>query len=629
MKSADLAGENIARLLELFPMCALEQRDSLGNLQKKIDFEKLKLLLGEAVADDGERYEFTWAGKREAYLQAAAGSTKTLRPAREDSVNWDSTQNLYLEGDNLEVLKLLQKSYLGKVKMIYIDPPYNTGSDLIYDDDFRVSAKAYAVRNGARSDQGMRLRANTQSGGRFHSDWCSMIYPRLLLARNLLADDGAIFISIDDNEVENLKKIGHEVFGEANFIGQWNWYKSATPPNLSKKIKKNIEYILCYEKKHNSFKYRGIRKSSPSSNGLLNQTNREGILAFPAGAVEAGLADGLYRAGMYGTDRYRIELLDDVHVKNGLFSDRFRLRSRFKWSQEKLENELANGTKIAIRTASFSPSYEKTEYDPEVPPNLIDKSVYVDTTEQAGRMLAALFDNQKVFDYPKPVDLIVYLMDFLCGEEDLVMDFFSGSATTAHAVLQENARRGLRRKFILVQIPEAVDGHSEAARAGYTDICEIGRERIRRAIRKIKEETPDTGADLGFRVFRADESNMKETFFTPKEYTQMQLAGLESGIKPDRTELDLLFGCALDWGLPLSLPYEAKTVDGCTLHLYGNGKLAACFAEHIPESAVRAMALLHPQRAVFRDDGFSESCEKLNVEEIFHTLAPECRIKVI
>lgn len=629
LTSKDITKSNIELIMNTFPSCITEIKDENGKLQRRIDFEKLRECLGEAAADTDERYEFTWVGKREAYIEFTRRTTKTLRPIKEGSVNWDSTQNLYIEGDNLDVLKLLQESYIGAVKMIYIDPPYNTGSDFIYADNFAKSADEYNEEIGVYDEDGIMMFKNTESNGRFHSDWCSMIYSRLLLARDLLADDGAIFISIDDNEVENLKKICNEVFGEANFIGQWNWYKSATPPNLSKKIKKNIEYILCYERKHNSNKYRGLKKSSPSSNGLLNQTNKFSILTFPANVVESGLPDGLYKAGKYGTRNYEINLLTDVRVEGGVFIDEFQLQAKFKWGQENLLKEIAKGTKIAIRTKSFSPSYEKTDYAPEVPPNLIDKSVNVDTTEQAGKLLTELFDNVKIFEYPKPVDLIMYLINFICDEDDIVMDFFSGSATTAHAVMQLNAVQNTNRKFILIQLPETTEETSAAYKAGYKNICEIGEERIRRAINKIRNDNKNTTADLGFRIFKLDESNMNDVYFSAEEYTQNLLQLLESNIKEDRTEEDLLFGCLLDWGLPLSMPYKEQQIDGCTLHIYNDGDLVACFNENVPDSVIRTIAKMQPLRAVFRDSSFPDSPAKINVTEIFRMIAPNSRVKVI
>ncbi len=646
MVSKDIIKERIDTIAGLFPNCVTETVDESGKLKTAINFEMLQTMLSESAADAEESYEFTWVGKKASIAEANMPIRKTLRPVIKDetagtgsdskgtpycssgSVNWDTTENIYIEGDNLDALKLLQESYLGKIKMIYIDPPYNTGNDFIYRDCFTRSAEEYANESGQIDEAGNRMFRNTDSNGRFHSDWCSMIYSRLILARNLLSKDGAIFISIDDNEIANLKKICDEVFGESNFIGQWNWFKSATPPNLSKKIKKNIEYILCYEKGKNSVRYRGLKKSSTSSNGLLNQTNRFSILKFPANTVEAGLSDGIYRAGKYGTSSYEVNLLDDVTVKNGLFISEFRLQAKFKWGQGKLLSEISNGTKISIRTNTFSPSYEKSDYDPEVPPNLINRDVNVDTTEQAGKLLSSLFDDVKLFDYPKPVDLLMYLINFICDKEDTILDFFSGSATTAHAVMQLNARDGGHRKFIMVQLPEVTDEHTEAFKAGYKNICEIGKERIRRAGAKIKSET---GADIdyGFRVLKVDDTNMEDVYCAPADTTQQMLLNFESNIKPDRTDIDLLFSCLIEWGLPLSMPYSSEQIDGVTVHTYNDGDLIACFDKDIPESAVKAIAKRKPLRAVFRDDSFENSPSKINVGEIFKMLTPDTRVKVI
>ena len=628
-ETPDMVAGNIEKIGTLFPAAVTEMRGEGGTIKKGINFEVLKQLLSRDVVDGDECYEFTWVGKKAAMAEAARPITKTLRPVKEDSRDWDTTENLYIEGDNLEVLKLLQESYLGKVKMIYIDPPYNTGHDFVYRDNFRRSQQEEDAQMGLLDEEENRLFENTESNGRFHSDWCSMIYSRLALARNLLAEDGVIFISIDDNEVENLKKCCMEIFGESNFIGQWNWFKSATPPNLSKKIKKNIEYILCYEKSRTSHKYKGVQKTSPSSNGLLNQTNRFAQLRFPANTIETTLPDKTYKAGSYGTSSYEINLLQDAITKSGYFVTDVLLEAKFKWGQENLLNELQKGTRIFIKTESLSPSYEKCEYDPEVPPNLIDKTVSVDTTEQAGKTLSSLFDENKVFDYPKPVELIKYLSNFVCNSDDLILDFFSGSATTAHAVMRLNAEDGGHRKFIMVQLPEPCDEKSEAFKAGYQNICEIGKERIRRAGDKIRAEHPDAKLDTGFRVFRVAESNMEDVYYHPEELTQTMLGGMVSNIKPDRTDMDLLYACLLDWGVELNLPHTSEVVDGCTVHNVDAGALVACFDENVPDSVIRYMAALQPLRAVFRDSSVPSDDSKINVTEIFKNLSPDTKVKVI
>ncbi len=475
-----------------------------------IDFDTLIEAVGGTPQNDPEEYCFTWAGKNAARKEAETPPTGTaLRFLRDESSEPDTTENIYIEGDNLEALKLLKEKYAGKIRVIYIDPPYNTGSDMIFRDRFTMSAAELAALSGDSSEDS-QLQRNNQEGARYHTNWLNLMYPRLIAARELLADDGAIFISIDDNEVENLKKLCDQVFMPSNFVGQWNWYKSATPPNLSRKIKKNIEYILCYEKNKSNVRYKGVHKTSHSSNGLLNQTNRMATLRFPGGKIDTGMENGIYRAGRYGTDRYEIELLDDVTVESGYFVNAFRLKAKFKWSQEKLDSELASGTKVSIRTRAFSPSYERREYEPEVPPNLINKEVGVDTTEQAGKALTALFEGLKVFDYPKPVELIEYLAGFICREDDIVLDFFSGSATTAHAVMKMNAEDDGHRRFILVQLREECPQDSELYRRGYTNICEIGKERIRRAAEKLRNDYPLAKFDGGFRVYEVAECNIRE-----------------------------------------------------------------------------------------------------------------------
>lgn len=486
---------------ELFPEACTENN---------IDFDALLEAVGEAPQSAPEEYCFTWAGKSAAKKEAETPPEGTfLRYLPDESSEPDTTGNIYIEGDNLEALKLLREEYAGKIRVIYIDPPYNTGSDMIFRDRFTMSSAELAALSGENTEDS-QLQRNNQEGARYHTNWLNLMYPRLIAARELLTDDGVIFISIDDNEVENLKKLCDQVFVPSNFVGQWNWYKSATPPNLSRKIKKNIEYILCYEKNKSSVRYKGIHKTSRSSNGLLNQTNRVSVLFFPGGKIDTGMDNGIYRAGKYGTDRYDIELLDDVNVENGYITNAFRLKGKFKWSQVKLDSEIEAGTKVSIRTRAFSPSYEKREYEPEVPPNLINKEVGVDTTEQAGKALTALFDGLKVFDYPKPVELVQYLAGFVCREDDIILDFFSGSATTAHAVMKMNAEDDGNRKFILVQLREECPPDSELYRRGYTNICEIGKERIRRAADKLHEEHPMSQFDGGFRVYEVAEIRKTE-----------------------------------------------------------------------------------------------------------------------
>ena len=532
----------------------------------------------------------------------------------EKSKNADTTENIYIEGDNLEALKLLRQNYYNSIKMIYIDPPYNTGNDFVYNDDYSMSQEESDIAEGVVDELGERYTKNQKSTNKFHAKWLNEMYPRLKLAKDLLTDDGVIFISIDDNEVENLKKIACEIFGESNFIGQWNWYKSATPPNLSIKIKKNIEYILCFEKNKNSLKYKGIQKTSASSNGLLNQTNSIGVLRFPKNVVDTGLADGVYKAGKYGTASYDIELLEDAVVESGIFISEVVLKSKFKWGQENLLSEISKGTKISIRTNTFSPSYEKSEYDPEVPPNLIDKSVYVDTTEQAGKLLNALME-EKVFDYPKPVELIQYLSNFVCLSDDIILDFFSGSATTAHAVMQLNAEDGGNRKFIMVQLEEKTDEKSEAHKAGYNTICEIGEERIRRAGDKIKAENPDANIDIGFKVFEIANTNIKWNELELKD-EQIDFDSLSDtpdqiDFKQGTKDIDVVYEIMLrQKNIPLSSKIEVLDGIGSRTYLYADSYLV-CLETQVTNDMIDKLASLDPTpfKYIFRDSAFKDDID--------------------
>lgn len=611
------------------------------------------------VDGERERYQFTWPGKREAKLEARRPTRKTMRPCPEKSVDWDTTQNLYIEGDNLEALKIMRETYAGKVKLIYIDPPYNTGHDFVYDDDYSQTRAEYDAESGDYDEEGGRLVANPESNGRFHSDWCSMMYPRLMLARDLLSDDGAIFISIDDNEVRNLKNICDEVFGAIRFVGQWTWYKSATPPNLSKKIKKNVEYVLCYEKSKNDIKYKGLKKESKSSNGLLNQTNRVSTLCFPANVVETGLKDGIYKAGSYGTQSYDIELLEDTSVRSGVFDQPIKLMAKFKWSQPKLEQELSRGTTIAIRTISLSPSYEKEEYDPEVPPNLIDSTSGVGTTEKAGAALDQLFDGKRAFDYPKPVELISYISDFVCDDDDLILDFFSGSGTTAHSVFAQNLNNGSSRRFILVQLPESLEEQEDRARTDSAKqiarngisicdsvnkphtLCSIGEERIRRAGEKIKAEIdkaneqlelgaePKPVPDIGFRVLRVDESCLKDEYATPEQYEQTELDLFTDNSAEDTLPLDLLFQVLPAFRIEYSAKIVEREIGGKACFDVNDGQLIACFDEAVSTEALEAIAREKPIYAVFRDSSFASDADVANLDELFKTFSPETIRKVI
>lgn len=614
LQSLDIEMDNVRNLSKLFPEVVIDG---------KVDMKKLKGLFGEYEDESNERYSLNWPGKSKAMRIAQTQTTATLIPQKEKSKNWSKTNNIYIEGDNLEVLKILQKSYYEKISMIYIDPPYNTGSDFVYRDSFKDNVRNYLVMSGQINNDNLKSTTNTESSGRYHSNWLNMMYPRLKLARNLLKKDGVIFISIDDNEVENLKKICCEIFGEENFIGQWNWMKSSTPPNLSCKIKKNIEYILCFEKQKNNTKYRGIKKQSSSNNGLMNQTNKVDILTFPANIVKTTLKDGLISKGSYGTNNYKIDLLEDTMVKDGVFIRDIKLQGKFKWKQEKLLREIESGTQISIKGISLSPSYEKNEYDPEVPPNIIDKNVGVSTTESAGKALAELFDGMKVFDYPKPVDLIKYLYNFTGGSDDIILDFFSGSATTAQAIMELNSEDSGNRKFILVQIPEKIDDKSDAYNNGYKTISDIGRARIDISGNKIKEKLgKESSLDIGFKAFRLDSSNINIWDSSYEQNLEHNLLSSIENIKEGRSEEDILYEVLLKYGIDLNMPIEEHNISGKKVFDIGFGAIIACLDNNITLEVVEGIGKLKEQlnpdvcRVIFMDNGFSTDSVKTNAVQV-------------
>ena len=624
-ESPDLTAQNIDRIAALFPNCITEAPDGRGGIQRAVNFELLKQMLSPNVIDGDEHYEFTWVGKKASIVEANKPIRKTLRPCPEESKDWDTTENLYIEGDNLEVLKLLQESYLGKVKMIYIDPPYNTGNDFIYADDFMRSQEEENEQMGMYDEDEKRLFKNTDANGRFHSDWCSMIYSRLMLARNLLTDDGIIFVSIDDNEAQNLFKLLSEVLGEENYVATFAWQKTLTRRNDAKKISSAHEYIVAYAKNYALLSIQNEAVGEKQRNTYSNRDNdpRGDWLAVPFHApnIRPNLTYPIVlpsgrevlppvgRCWSTTQDKF-YELVSDNRIYFGKNGDGMPQRKKY-WC-ERGENE------GVVPWTWWS-------YD------------YAGENREATKEFKILFNDATLFNGPKPTKLITKLLQLINTNDSIILDFFSGSATTAHAVMQLNAEGGGYRKFIMVQLPEPCGEKSEAYKAGYKNICEIGKERIRRAGEKIKAESPlmTQDLDVGFRVLKLDDTNMKDVYYTSDEYDQEMLAGLESNIKEDRSDLDLLFGCLLDWGLPLSLPYTSEQIEGCTVHTYNEGDLIACFDENIPERVVKEIAKRKPLRAVFRDSGFASSPEKINVFEIFKFYMPEDaddigkRVKVI
>lgn len=605
MESPDMTAQNIDRIAALFPNCVTEASDGHGGIKRAINFELLKQMLSPDVVDGDERYEFTWVGKKAAIVEANKPIRKTLRPCVEESKNWDTTENLYIEGDNLEVLKLLQESYLGKVKMIYIDPPYNTGNDFIYADDFMRSQEEENEQMGMYDEDENRLFKNTDTNGRFHSDWCSMIYSRLMLARNLLTDDGVILISINEYETSNLSKICEEAFGRENFVCRFGWEtkKAAQGMTTANMVVDNQESIYVYAKQIGMFKFRGLDRDE--TNGFSNPDKD------PRGLWKRQY---LQRLGQ----GLPVRTIVDPDTGNEFsFETPYAQDKLNRWIEEKRIIFPSDPTKYPARK-EFLSEYENRQQ--------LVTSLGLFATKSTTEKLYNIFDGIKIFSNPKP-DTLMYFIIQQCAKspDSIVLDFFSGSATTAHAVMQLNAEDGGHRKFIMVQLPEKCDEASEAYKAGYKNICEIGKERIRRAGEKIKSESPMTTQDLdvGFRVLKLDDTNMKDVYYAPDDYNQGMLAGLESNIKDDRTDLDLLFGCLIDWGLPLSLPYKSEQIDGCTVHTYNDGDLIACFDANIPESVVKEIAKRKPLRAVFRDSGFASSPEKINVFEIFKLYMPE------
>lgn len=621
MESVNLTAQNIGKIGALFPNCITETVDENGHPKKAINFELLKQMLSDDVIDGDEAYEFTWVGKKAAIVEANKPIHKTLRPCKEESVNWDTTENLYIEGDNLEVLKLLQESYLGKVKMIYIDPPYNTGNDFIYNDDFKMTGEEYAEESGEIAEDGNRMFKNTDSNGRFHSDWCSMIYSRLMLARNLLTDDGVIFISIDDNEQENLKKCCDEVFGAHNFITQIAWEKVHTRKNSAINFSSSHEYILCYAKIRRNYSGDtvGFKRN------LLPRDNTDAYSNPDNDPKGPWKTDPITAHNYYAAD-YTIVKPNGVIIKRP--QDRYWAYSEESINRMIAENAIVWGDGDSMPLAK---RYLCDVQDGLVPVSLFSREFAGDSS-QAKKQIDNLFEECKgIFDYTKPVKLVTRLLQIGSNSEDIILDFFSGSATTAHAVMQMNAEDGGHRKFIMVQLPEPCDDKSEAYKAGYKNICEIGKERIRRAGRKIKDENllVTSELDVGFRVLKLADSNMNDVYYSPAEYSQNLLSMLESNVKFDRTDLDLLFGCLLEWGLPLSLPYSSEQIDGCTVHNYNDGDLIACFDENVPDRVIKEIAKRQPLRAVFRDSCFANSPSKINVGEVFKLLAPDTSVKVI
>ena len=628
LQSADGAQLNLDALYQIAPSCFTEvAAPGTGGVKRVVNFDVLRQLIGDnAVEDAPEIYEFNWVGKQAARAEVLKPIKKTLRPVKEDSVDWDNTQNLYIEGDNLEVLKLLQKSYLGKVKMIYIDPPYNTGNDFVYHDDFAMSADEYAEASGALDELGNKYIKNMDSNGRFHSDWCSMMYSRLMVARTLLKEDGVIFISIDDNEVENLRKICDEVFGESNKIAQLVIENNPRGRQSDAFFATSHEYLLCYASNIDSATITGMSLSEKQKAEYKyeDEIGRYRLL-------------GLRQRGVASLREDRPEMFfpiwvnpEDSSISLTYVEDWEEVipkksdgrEGRWMWGKQKCINESNRLVAKLVSTRREFDIFVKDYLNKDGEQRTRKyKTIWSDKilNNQIGTQEVKAILGGDYMSFPKSTEYIKTIIQTGTSSSSLILDFFSGSATTAHAVMQLNAEDGGNRQYIMVQLPEETPEDSEARKAGYNTIPDIAKERIRRAGKKIKEESPLTTADLdtGFRVFRLDEGNYEDVKRSPKEFKQDQLDLFLNNIKTDRNDLDLLFGCMLDWGVQLSLPMTQEVVDGKTIYTVNDGDLVACFAENVSEDVVKAMAEKMPLRVIFRDSCFAQDADKINIYETF------------
>ena len=625
MQSLDKVAENIRKVEALFPNAVTEQKFG-GAIRKVVDFDVLRQELSDCIVEGREeRYQFTWPDKKKAMLAANAPITATLRPVVADSVGRDGTlggfdsENLYIEGDNLEVLKLLQETYLGKIKMIYIDPPYNTGNDFVYEDDFAQSTGEYMANSGQYDDVGNRMMTNTESNGRFHTDWLNMIYPRLRLAKDLMAEDGVIFISIDDNEIENLRKICDELFGLQNYVGTVIWERAFSPKNDAKYFSVSHDYIVVYAKNMLSFTIGKLPRTAEMNSRYKNPDNDP---------------NGPWSSGDLTAKTYSAAYDYPITTPSGKSISPTSGRSWIT-SKENMQKWIAEGRIWFGEKGDNTPRYKRylSEMTDGIVPTTLWKYEEVGHSQEGRQELKNLFAGKGYFDGPKPIRLIKRVIGIAnLGKDDIILDFFSGSATTAHAVMQLNAEDGGHRKFIMVQLPEPCDEKSEAYKAGYPNICETGKERIRRAGRKIKEDaglTAPADLDIGFRCLRLDESNMKPVYYTPEAMNQQTLQSFVDNVKPDRTPEDLLFQVMLDLGILLSSKIEENTIGGKKVFNVANGFLYACFDENVTETVITEIAKRKPYYFVMRDSSMASDSVATNFDQIFATYSPDTVRKVL
>lgn len=638
MHTPNLTQENIARIRELFPGCVTEARGEDGKLRLAVDFDQLKQELSDSIVEGPQkRYRLDWPDKREALLTANAPIAKTLRPCREESVDFDTTKNLFIEGDNLDALKLLQETYLGKVKMIYIDPPYNTGKDFIYKDDFAESTEEFLKKSRQKDAEGNRLVANTEANGRFHSDWLSMMYPRLKLARNLLRDDGVIFISIDHNENHNLRKLCEEFFGQDNFLAELIWHLSSGPQ--AGHFTRSHESIVVFAKEKSRLPFFKDTSEGTIKHGALkkiSEANPASEITFLKGSIKCEEANIEFSDELGGSEKQyvvsgKLAFIEGILKDNVIIRAGWAMKNQvIQWlkGQETFDSKGQKVLRFYFNSQGIL-FYEKERGTTH--PKTVIPSSEVGGTKVGGDEVKSLF-GEKMMSFPKPVGLLKFLTGLVCyNSEDIVLDFFSGSATTAHAVMQLNAEDGGNRRFIMVQLPELCDEKSEAFKAGYKTIAEIGKERIRRAGKKILEGECHEGwnKDVGFRVLKVDSSNMAEVYYTPDTIEQTLLDRMTANIKPDRTPEDLLFQVLLDWGVDLSLPIRKETVQDKTVFFVDENALIACFDGSVNEDLVKELARFEPLRVVFRDTGFISDAVKINVEQIFKQMSPGTEVKSI
>lgn len=652
MHSPDMTQQNIEKIQALFPNCVTESRGANGELKLAIDFDQLKQELSNSIVEGPqERYQLNWPGKREALLTANAPIAKTLRPCREESVNFDTTENLFIEGDNLDALKMLQETYLGKVKMIYIDPPYNTGNDFIYEDDFAENSEDFLKRSNQKDEEGNRLIANTEANGRFHSDWLSMMYTRLRLAKNVLSEDGVIYASIDDGEVQNLRKILDEVFGERNFVSQLVWEKKKKGAFLSGAATNVKEYVIAYAKNISAFNgLIGEIARSEETYPVIKTTNTRGERLIKKGIPSKFKEKNhIVKSGTrISSGNMEMILLNDLIIKDGFLKEDVRVDSNWIYSQELLDKYSSDRSLYITQDLYF----RRIVSDPrkKMLKDLLPmkgKSVsgfdfeYSDdlfadgwgTNEDGFDELHKLLGMQSLMSFPKPTKLVAKLALAACrfDKECVILDFFAGSSTTAHSILALNAQDGGNRRFIMVQLPEICEVKSEAYKAGYKTIADISKERIRRAGTKILagECHKEWNKDVGFRVLKVDTSNMVDVYYSPDQVSQGSLDLLVDNIKTDRTDEDLLFQVLLDWGVDLTLPIRKETIQGKSVFFVDDDALVACFDLRINEALIKELAIKEPLRVVFRDDGFESDAVKINAEQIFNQVSPHTEVKAI